>query len=183
MSKNILVLVGSGSQSSFSHGVVRYLQSVAPAALKLNVLDISTLPLYDRDLDANSPASYTQLREAVAAADGVLWVSPEHNGALSAMLKNAIDIASRPMGQSKWPGKPLGIVTVGAGMAGGTRVADQLRVIASGAFVNMPVFSQNAVVASVFNGVFNEQGELVLEPVQKMLQDFINGFADFVAKY
>ncbi len=101
MSKNILVLVGSGSQSSFSHGVVRYLQSVAPAALKLNVLDISALPLYDRDLDANSPASYTQLREAVAAADGVLWVSPEHNGALSAMLKNAIDIASRPMGQSK----------------------------------------------------------------------------------
>ena len=77
----------------------------------------------------------------------------------------------------------MGIVAVGAGMAGGTRVADQLRVIASGAFVNMPVFSQNAVVASVFNGVFNEQGELVLEPVQKMLQDFINGFADFVAKY
>ena len=183
MSKNILVLIGSASRNSFSHATVRHLQRIAPASLALNVSDISALPLYDRDYDADSPAAYARLRQAVAAADGVLWVSPEHNGAPSAMLKNAIDIASRPVGQSQWTGKPLGIVAVGAGMAGGIRAADQLRLIAASKFVNMPAFSQNACVAGVLSGVFHEQGELVQESVRQMLQDFINGFADFVARY
>ncbi len=180
MAKNIVVLIGSASKTSFSQLTVRYLQSIAPADLQLNVIDISQLPLYNRDLDENSPEKYTHVREAVAAADGILWVSPEHNGAISAMLKNAIDVVSRPMGQSKWMGKPLGIITVGAGMAGGIRVADQMRVIASSTFINMPVYPVNASIGNLFGGVFDNEGNITVEPVRQALQDFINGYAQFV---
>lgn len=173
----------SASKTSVSQLVVKHLQKIAPASIQLNIVEIGDLPLYDRDLDENSPAEYNRVREAVAKADGVLLVSPEHNASVSAMLKNAIDVVSRPMGQSKWIGKPAGIVTVAAGMAGGVRVADQLRAIASGTFINMPVYSQNASIGGVFNGVFNEQGEVVLEPVVQLLQSFINGYADFVEKF
>ena len=183
MAKNIAVFVGSASQTSFSHIVVRYLQKIAPASIHLNVVEISDLPLYDRDLDENSPVEYARVRAAINAADGVLWVSPEHNASMSAMIKNAIDVGSRPIGQSKWLGKPLGIVTIGAGMAGGVRVADQLRAIASGSFVNMPVYSVNANVGGVYGGVFDANGDVTVDVLKKSLQDFINGFAEFVEKF
>ncbi|WII93804.1 NAD(P)H-dependent oxidoreductase [Kingella negevensis] len=183
MAKNIAVFIGSASSTSFSRVAVEYLKKIAPASIELNIVQIDDLPLYNRDLDENSPASYERVRAAVAAADGVLWVSPEHNGALSASLKNVIDVVSRPMDQSKWVGKPLGIVTVAAGMAAGVRVADQLRVIASGPFINMPVYSQNASVGGLFSGVFNEQGDVTIEPVKVMLQSFIDGYAEFVTKF
>ncbi|HBO37728.1 MAG TPA: FMN reductase [Pasteurellaceae bacterium] len=183
MTKQIAVLIGSNSKTSFSKLVVKHLQKMAPAGLQLNVVDIADLPLYDRDLDENSPASYIRVRDAVAKADGVLWVTPEHNGAVSAMLKNAIDVVSRPMGQSKWIGKPAGIVSLGAGASGGVRAADQLRIIASGSFINMPVAPFAANVGGLFNGVFDEQGEIASEALAAMLQNFINGYADFVAKF
>ncbi|MDU8923449.1 NADPH-dependent FMN reductase [Pasteurellaceae bacterium LIM206] len=183
MTEQIAVLIGSASKTSFNKLVVSHLQKMAPAGLRLNVVEIADLPLYDRDLDENSPASYTRLREEIARADGVLFVTPEHNGAISAMLKNAIDIASRPMGQSKWLGKPAGIVTVGAGAAGGVRATDQLRTIASGAFVNMPVAPFAANVGGLFNGVFDENGEIAADGVKTMLQQFIDSYAAFVERF
>ncbi|SEQ18099.1 NADPH-dependent FMN reductase [Basfia succiniciproducens] len=183
MTKQIAVLIGSGSTTSFSKLVVSHLQKMAPASIQLNIVEIADLPLYDRDLDENSPAQYTRVREQIANADGVILVSPEHNGAISAMLKNAIDVVSRPMGQSKWFGKPAGIVTVAAGMAGGVRVADQLRTIASGSFIGMPVYQQNACIGGLFNGVFDQNGEITIDAVKQMLQQFIDGYAEFVAKF
>lgn len=183
MSKQIAVLVGSGSQTSFSKIVANYLSQIAPADIQLNLISIADLPLYDRDLDANSPEAYQRFRQQIAASDAVLFVTPEHNAALPAMLKNAIDVGSRPMGESKWLGKPAGIVTLGAAMAGGVRVADQLRVICSGGYINMPTFATSANISGIFNGVFNEQGEIVSEPVKLVLQQFINGYAEFVKKF
>lgn len=119
MSKKIAVLVGSASQTSFSQLVAKHLQNIAPASLSLEIVAIGDLPLYDRDMDTQDIPQFNRVRQAVKAADAVLWISPEHNGAVSAMLKNAIDVVSRPMGQSLWIGKPLGIVSVGAGASGG----------------------------------------------------------------
>ncbi|MDG2916350.1 NAD(P)H-dependent oxidoreductase [Bisgaard Taxon 10/6] len=183
MTKQIAVFVGSASSTSISQIVARYLQSVAPQSIRLNFVEIGDLPLYDRDSDGQNIAQYARVREAVEKADGVLLISPEHNGGVSAMLKNAIDVASRPMGQSKWLGKPAGLVSVAAGAAGGVRVTDQLRTICSGAFINMPVAPFAANVGGVFNGVLNERGEIVSEAVQSMLQNFINAYADFVARF
>ncbi|MDO4434521.1 MAG: NAD(P)H-dependent oxidoreductase, partial [Alysiella sp.] len=89
MSKNIAVLIGSASKTSFNHAVVRHLQNNVPAGIQLNILDIADLPLYDRDLDEQNVVAYHRFREAIKSADGFLWVSPEHNGQVSAMLKNA----------------------------------------------------------------------------------------------
>lgn len=159
------------------------LKKFAPSSLQLNVVEIADLPLYDRDLDENSPAAYERVRQAVAAADGVIFITPEHNGAVSAMIKNAIDVASRPMGQSKWIGKPAGIVSVGAGMAGGVRAADQLRIICSGTFINMPTLPFALNVGGLFNGVFNTEGEITVDAVKSSFQNFINSYAEFVEKY
>lgn len=183
MTKQIAVLVGSGSKTSISQLVANHLKNVAPASIQLNFVSIADLPLYDRDLDENSPQEYARLRNAIEQADGVLLITPEHNGGMSAMIKNAIDIGSRPMGQSKWVGKPAGIVSVAAGISGGIRAADQLRVVASGAFINMPVAPFAANVGGIFNGVFNENGEITSEAVVGMLKGFIDSYADFVAKF
>lgn len=99
------------------------------------------------------------------------------------MLKNAIDVVSRPMGQSKWIGKPAGIVTVGASPAGGVRAADQVRTITSGSFVNMPTLPFALNVGNLFTGVFDEQGEIASETLKSSMQNFINAYAQFVEKY
>ena len=99
------------------------------------------------------------------------------------MLKNAIDVVSRPMGQSKWIGKPAGIVSLGAGASGGVRAADQLRIICSGSFINMPTAPFAANVGGLFSGTFNEQGEVASKAVAEMLQNFINSYAQFVSKF
>lgn len=183
MTKQIAVLVGSNSATSVSQIVARYLQSIAPATIQLNFLQIADLPLYDRDLDTQDIVQYQRFRGEIAKADAVLFITPEHNGSFSAMIKNAIDIGSRPMGQSLWIGKPAGIVSVAAGAAGGVRAADQLRTICSGAFINMPTASFAANVGGIFNGVIGENGEIVSEPVKGMLNSFINAYADFVSKF
>lgn len=183
MTKQIAVLIGSNSKTSFSHLTVKHLQKMAPASIQLNIVNIADLPLYDRDLDENSPEQYTRMREAVAAADGILFVTPEHNAGISAMLKNAIDVVSRPMGESKWIGKPAGIVTVGASPAGGVRAADQIRTITSGSFVNMPTLPFALNVGNLFAGVFDENGEITVEPLAISMQNFINAYAEFVQKF
>ncbi|MCK3658076.1 FMN reductase [Pasteurellaceae bacterium Pebbles2] len=183
MSKQIALLVGSNSATSFNKIVANYIKSIAPASLQINIVEIADLPLYDRDLDANSPEQYTRLRNQIAAADGVLFVSPEHNGALPAMLKNAIDVVSRPMGESKWIGKPTGFITVVASLSGGVRVSDQLRLISSAPFINMPALPFAANIGGIFNGVFNDKGEIASDAVKETLQNFIKAYADFVEKF
>lgn len=183
MTKQIAVLVGSASQTSISQIVASHLQKVAPAGVQLNLVEIGDLPLYDRDFDAQEIAQYNRFRAEIEKADGFIFVTPEHNGSYSAMIKNAIDVGSRPMGQSRWIGKPAGIVSVAAGAAGGVRAADHLRVVCSGAFINMPTAPFAANVGGVFNGVIGENGEIVSEAVTGMLQGFINAYAEFVAKF
>lgn len=181
MPKQVAVFIGSASKTSFNHLAVKHLQKIAPDSLRLNVVDISDLPLYDRDLDTQDVPAYTRVREAVKAADAVIWVSPEHNGGISAMLKNAIDVVSRPAGKSLWIGKPLGLMTVNA--SGSPRTTDQLRTIASATHINMPTLPFAATVGGIFAGAFNEQGELVAEQAKTTLQGFIKAYADFIAKF
>lgn len=182
MSKKIAVLIGSHSATSFSQLIFKQLKQLAPASLNLEAVEIASLPLYDRDLDENSPESYVKFRQQIEQADGVIFITPEHNAGMAAMLKNAIDIGSRPLGQSKWPGKPAGIISLGAGMQGGVRAAEQVRTVVSAGFMAMPVSPNTVNVAQVYT-LFNEQGELTSQPVVDALQGFINTYADFVAKF
>lgn len=179
MAKQIAVLVGSAGKTSYNLAVVRYLQSIAPEGISLNISPIADLPLYERDLDEQDVPAYNRLRETVQAADAVLWVSPEHNGQVSAMLKNAVDVVSRPSGKSLWIGKKVGLVTVNA--RGSDNVIKQLRELAGAAYINMQVAPVTAAVGGIFSGAFNEAGELVSEQAKADLQQFITEFARFVA--
>lgn len=181
MTKQVAVLIGSASKTSYNQLVVNYLQKIAPQSLWLNIIDIAHLPLYDRDLDNQTVPEYHAFREAIRAADAVLWVSPEHNGAVSAMLKNAIDIASRPAGQSVWVAKPLGLITVNA--SGSPRVVDQLRTIATGPALNMPTLPFAAQIGGIFADAFNEAGELVSEQAKTTLNNFIIAYNEFIYRF
>lgn len=180
MTKQVAVLIGSNSKTSANQAAVRYLQKIAPNSLELKVVEIADLPLYDRDLDDKDVPEYTRVRDAIKACDAVIWVTPEHNGGVSAMLKNAIDVVSRPAGQSQWVGKPLGLVTVNA--SGSNRTTDDLRVIASGASLSMPVAPFSAAVGGIFAGAI-EDGELVSQAGQKTLQGFIEAYAKFIERF
>ncbi|WP_386691795.1 MULTISPECIES: NADPH-dependent FMN reductase [unclassified Lonepinella] len=178
MAKQIAVLVGSNSKTSFNQIVAKYLKAIAPTSIQLNFLEIADLPLYNRDLDDNSPAQYVRFRKQISEADGILFVSPEHNGSTPAVLKNAVDIGSRPSGESLWIDKPAGIVTVTA--TDGADVTASLKALVTAHYVNMKLLPNVAQVPGIFGGIFNEQGEIASEDVKANLQKFIKDFADFV---
>jgi chromate reductase len=102
--RDVTVIVGSLRKDSINRKVAKALAEVAPAGLKLSIIEIGQLPIYDQDGDENPPAAWTAFRECIKAADAILFVTPEHNRSVPAALKNAIDIGSRPYGKSAWSG-------------------------------------------------------------------------------
>ncbi len=133
----IAVLVGSLRKESINRKVALALAELAPANLKLNIVEIGDLPLYNEDLDgASPPAAYSTLRKQVSSSDAVLFVTPEYNRSVPAALKNAIDVGSRPYGQSAWSGKPGAVISVSPGAIGGFGANHHLR--QSLVFLNVP---------------------------------------------
>ena len=105
-SRNVAVLVGSLRKDSINRKVATALRELAPASLKLEIIEIGHLPLYNQDQDAKPPAEWTTFRQRIKEADAILFVTPEYNRSVPAPLKNAIDVGSRPYGQNAWNGKP-----------------------------------------------------------------------------
>ncbi len=127
--------VGSLSSTSINRTLSRSLIRLAPEDLEFTEIPIGDLPLYNRDLDTNYPPEATALKEAIARSDAVLFVTPEYNRSIPGGLKNAIDWASRPYGDSAWEGKPLAIMGASPGQSGTVRAQLQLRQAAI--FLNM----------------------------------------------
>eukprot|EP01030_Chromulinospumella_sphaerica_P016526 gene16526-16341_t len=137
----IAVLVGSLRKQSINRKVAQALAQLAPANLKLSIVEIGELPLYNEDLDGSAPpAAYSTFRQQVAAADAVLFVTPEYNRSVPAALKNAIDVGSRPYGQSVWSGKPGAVISVSPGAIGGFGANHHLR--QSLVFLDVPCMQQ-----------------------------------------
>ena len=108
---NVAVIVGSLRKGSFNRQVAHALAELAPAGLKLEIVEIGQLPLYNQDSDDNPPAVFTEFRNRIKAADALLFVTPEYNRSIPGALKNALDVASRPYGHSAWDGKPGAVVS------------------------------------------------------------------------
>src|SRR5258708_30314235 len=121
--RDVAVFVGSLRKDSINRKVANALAELAPSSLKLSIIEIGQLPLYNQDGDASPPAAWTEFRTRVKAAAGVIFVTPDHNRSVPAALKNALDIASRPYGQSAWNGKPGAVVSASPGGIGGVRRA------------------------------------------------------------
>ncbi|MDE2326313.1 MAG: NAD(P)H-dependent oxidoreductase [Rhodospirillales bacterium] len=175
----LAVLVGSLRQDSINRKVARALIALQPPSLAGEILEIGQLPLYNQDLDASPPAAWSAFRDQIRAAGAVLFVTPEHNRSVPAALKNAIDIGSRPYGQSVWNGKPGAVVSASPGGIGGFGANHHLR--QSLAFLNVPAMAQPEAYIGGADKLFDADGNIVSDATRKFLGDFMTAFGAWVA--
>ena len=173
------ILVGSLRRDSINRKVARSICAFASDRLDCNIVEIGELPLYNQDYDADSPEPYVRFREKIAAADGVLFCTPEYNRGVPGVLKNAIDVGSRPYGFSVWDKKPAAIVSASPGAVGGFGANHQLRQAC--VFLNMPVMQQpEAYLGNVGDTAFDESGCLNEGKLKDLICVLAESFADWV---
>lgn len=178
--KNVAVLIGSLRRESFSRKVAKSLIALAPGSLKLEIIEIGELPMYNQDLDETPPIAWTAFRHRLNGFDGVLFVTPEYNRSVPAVLKNAIDVGSRPYGQSAWDGKPGAVVSVSPGPIGGFGANHHLR--QSLVFLNVPAMPQPEAYIGGAANLFDGSGNLTDESKRESLRKFMTAFEIWVAK-
>jgi chromate reductase len=176
---DVAVVVGSLRGASINRKVARALMAVAPPSLTTRFVEIGDLPLYSEDLDKSPPAPWIRFRDEIKTADAVLFVSPEYNRSVPAPLKNAIDIGSRPYGQSAWSGKPAAVVTASPGAIGGFGANHHLR--QSLVFLNMPTLQQPEAYIGGADKLFDEAGALTNDRTRDFFRQIMATFADWIA--
>ena len=180
MARDVAVFVGSLRKESLNRKTALALARLAPESLKLELVEIGQLEMYNQDLDDDPPQSWLALRERIRAADAVLFVTPEYNRSLPAALKNAIDIGSRPYGASAWDGKPGAVASLSPGAIGGFGANHHLRQAL--VFLDMPTLQQpEAYVGDGFN-LFGEGGAIVKEGTETFFETFIDAFAQWIER-
>lgn len=180
MVKKIAVLVGSLRKESYNRKMAHVLSTLAPESLSLEIVEIGNLPLYNQDLDdENTPAeAWLQFRKQIRIADGVLFITPEYNRSIPGVLKNAIDVGSRPYGQSVWSKKPGAVISVSPGAIGGFGANHHLR--QTFVFLDIPILQQPEAYIGGAANLFNPQGELTNEDTKKFLHQFMQAYAKWV---
>ncbi|MCY0987629.1 NAD(P)H-dependent oxidoreductase [Nannocystis sp. ILAH1] len=174
---NIAVIVGSLRRESFNRKLATALARLAPQEFTFKQLEIGDLPLYDQDDDADQPAPTKRLKAEIQAATGLLFVTPEYNRSIPGVLKNAIDHASRPYGQSAFAGKPAGVIGVSVG-AIGTAIAQQhLRGVL--AYLDMPTLGQPEAFVQAKEGLFDEAGDIGPDS-RKFLQGWVDKYVAWI---
>lgn len=179
-SRKIAVIVGSLRKESFTRKVARSIMLLAPPTVDMEIVEIGQLAMYNQDDDASPPPTYLEFRDKIRSFDAVLFCTPEYNRSVPAALKNAVDVGSRPYGQSAWEGKPCAVISVTPGGLGGFGANHHLR--QSLVFLNMPVMQQPEAyvsnVAKLFDG-----DELADEKTRSFLQTFAEAFAAWVERH
>ena len=179
MAYKIAIIVGSLRAGSLNRQMARAICGIRDDNLDCSLVEIGDLPLYNQDLDANPPEQWRRFRDQVAAAEGVLFVSPEYNRGVPGVLKNAIDVGSRPYGQSVFDKKPAAIVTVSPGAIGGFGANHQIRQAC--VFLNMPMMQQpEAYLGHVTDDSFDEDGKLKDGPLKGLVETLAHAFHDWV---
>ncbi|WP_173238204.1 NADPH-dependent FMN reductase [Legionella antarctica] len=181
MSKKIAVIVGSIRKDSLNIKMAKVLISLAPESIKPEIIAIDELPVYNPDLDDEEPipASWTTFRKQIKSCQGVLFVTPEYNRSVPGVLKNAIDVGSRPYGQSVWGGKPGAIISVSPSAIGGFGANQHLRQCM--VFLDVPLLQQPEAYIGQAANLFNDKGEITNEDTRKFLRKFIDSYAKWVA--
>jgi len=175
----IAIVVGSLRKDSINRKVARSLCAMAHERLDCDIIGIDDLPLYNQEYDADSPEQYVRFRKEIAAADGVLFVTPEYNRGVPGVLKNAIDVGSRPYGKSVWNQMPAAIVSASPGSIGGFGANHQVRQAC--VFLNMPVMQQpEAYLGHVTDDSFDAAGCLKDGPLKDLILSLSKAFGDWV---
>ena len=171
----VAIIVGSLRKDSFNRQLAQAIIQMAPEGVQFKEVAIGDLPLYNQDADGHEVPAVTAFREAVRAADGVLFITPEHNRSMPAALKNALDQGSRPYGQSVWDGKPAGVMGMSPGAAGTAMAQQHLRNVL--AFLNMPTLGQPEMFLQYKEDFFTAEGAVGARShayVQKFVQQLVS---------
>jgi chromate reductase len=179
--RDIAIVVGSLRKQSVNRKLAQALIELAPAALRLEIVEIGQLPLYDQDLEEQPPAAWVDFRESIRKRDGVLFVTPEYNRSVPGALKNAIDVGSRPYGKSAWDKKPAGVLSASPGPMGGFGANHHLR--QSLVFLNMPPLQQPEVYLGGADKLFDAEGKLTVDKTREFLGKFLQAYAAWVERY
>jgi len=179
-SRKIAVIVGSLRKESFNRKVAKVLMLLAGSKLDMEIVEIGQLPLYDEDIDVTPPPVYTEFRDRIKACDGVLFVTPEYNRSVPGVLKNAVDVGSRPYGHSAWSGKPAGIMSVSPGAIGGFGANHHLRQML--VFLDMPAMAQPEAYLGGISKQFDGD-QLTNDSTRGFLQNFIDTYATWVERH
>jgi chromate reductase, NAD(P)H dehydrogenase (quinone) len=177
----IAVLVGSLRKDSINRKLAQAVTRLAPSDLSFTWPRIDDLPLYNQDDDANPHANVIRLKREIAAAQGVIFVTPEYNRSIPGVLKNAIDHASRPYGQSAWAGKPAGVIGASIGAPGASMAQQHLRNVL--AYLDVPALAQPEVFVQVADGMFDERGDVTRADTKQFLQSWMDRYVKWIALF
>jgi len=180
--KDVAVLVGSLRKDSFNRKVANALATLAPSSLKLEIIEIGQLPHYNQDDDVPGkvPPAWEAFRERLKRAEAVLFVTPEYNRSVPGVLKNAIDVGSRPYGQSVWDGKPGAVISVSPGAIGAYGANHHLR--QSMVFLNVPMMQQPEAYVGGAANLFDDKGNISNASTREFLGKFMQAFATWVER-
>lgn len=179
--RKIAVLVGSLRNVSLNRRMAHELAAVAPPSLQLSIVEIGDLPHYNVDLEPHPPAAWTAFRAAIRASDGLLFVTPEFNRSIPGVLKNALDVGSRPRDQNVFDGKPGAVVSLTVGALGAFGANHHLRQALT--FLNVPTMQQPEAYISNANTLFRESGGFASEPAAAFATTFMAAFAAWVERF
>jgi chromate reductase len=177
---DIAVLVGSLRSGSFTRRLAQALAGIASPSMKLEVVPLVDLAMYNPDLEASPPASWQEFRGRIARAHAVLFATPEYNRSVPGVLKNAIDIGSRPYGRSAWNGKPAAVISTSPGLIGGFGANHHLR--QSLVFLNMPTLQQPEAYISGVDKTVAENGSFLNESARDFCLQFLASFEQWIRK-
>ena len=172
----ILGIAGSLRKASYNRGALRAAQQLAPEGMKIEIFDLDGIPAFNQDDEQNPPPRVVELKKRIREADAILFVTPEYNYGLPGVLKNAIDWASRPYGDSAWNAKPAAIMSAAMSMGGGVRAQYQLR--QSFVFLNVDAVLQPEVAIGNATERFDQQGNLKDETSKKLIGQLLKNLAE-----
>jgi len=181
-SSRVAVFVGSLRKESYNMKMAKVILSLAPPSLAFEIIEIGHLPLYNQDLDdeGRPPESWKSFREHLKNFDGVLFVTPEYNRSIPGVLKNALDVGSRPYGQSVWDGKPTAVISVSPGAIGGFGANHHLRQCL--VFLNMPPLQQPEAYIGGAAKLFKGDGSLAQDDTREFLHKFVTALESWVVR-
>ena len=178
--RKVAVLVGSLRKDSFTRKVANALLTVAPKNLSFTFVDIAGVSYYNQDLEATPPGDWVALRESIRSVDAVLFATPEYNRSVPGVLKNAIDVASRPYGKSAWDRKPGAVISVSPGQLSGFGANHHLRQML--VFLNVPTLQQPEAYVGAADKLFDQSGTLTNDSTREFLTKFMNAFAEWIER-
>lgn len=176
----VALLLGSARASGWTRKLGRSLVELAPAEFEFREIVLGDLPLYHEDLEAHEPPEWARFRTDIRGVDALLFVTPEYNRSIPAMLKNAIDVGSSPDDQSVWGGKPAAVASFSPGMMGGFGANHHLRQAL--VFLDVPVLQQPEIYLSQIERLFDEDGRIRDGPVRTLLVGFMRAFTAWVQR-